>query len=538
MRDSRSWTSLALVAVAAGVALRTIQYGAQSSLWVDEAALARNIVDRSWIDLARPLDFAQYAPLGFLWLQKATTIAGTGELALRAVPFAGSIIALALFAVVARRLLSPAAGAIAIAMFALGSPFIYFAAQAKPYSTDVTIAVALTLLVLSASRAPVSVRRWIAMACAGVASAFFSQPATFVIAGQGPILIGIEWRRGGASRRRARAAAVGLALLLVGAATIAFLSVSDADLAYARDVWTAWFAPFPPRTLEDITWYWMRLTTSFAVPPFAPPRLDGGLRYAASPLYALAALAGVVLWWRSGRGEHALIVASPVVVATAASALQLYPLGGRLSIYLLPLLILAAARGWQGIVDLVSKHVSGAPGSAIVAVGAVLALGPPAAAMAGNLPPFYLEHLRPVMAEVRRAWQPGDHAYVYYGAGQAFRFYAPRVGFGPQDYTMGRCARAAPRAYLQDLDRLRGRPRLWVLFTHGASRGEETAYVRDYLDRVGRRMSSVEISARGSHLGAGALAYLYDLSRPTLVEVTEPGPIDLWPLACYGTMTP
>ena len=48
----------------------------------------------------------------------------------------------------ARRVLNEFGQAVAVTAFALGSPFIYFGAQAKPYSTDVAVALLLTWLLL------------------------------------------------------------------------------------------------------------------------------------------------------------------------------------------------------------------------------------------------------------------------------------------------------------------------------------------------------------------------------------------------------
>src|SRR5437764_15089601 len=66
--------------LAAGIGLRVWQYSANSSLWVDEAALARNVIDRSVVELFAPLDHGQVAPWGFLLLEKlAVWIFGNNE---------------------------------------------------------------------------------------------------------------------------------------------------------------------------------------------------------------------------------------------------------------------------------------------------------------------------------------------------------------------------------------------------------------------------------------------------------------------------
>ena len=68
----RRWTIALLIAVAGGLWLRVVEFGAHRSFSIDEAALARNVIGRSWRQLVEPLDFAQVAPPLFLWLQKAS----------------------------------------------------------------------------------------------------------------------------------------------------------------------------------------------------------------------------------------------------------------------------------------------------------------------------------------------------------------------------------------------------------------------------------------------------------------------------------
>src|SRR5690348_5153488 len=99
-----AWRWAVIVAIPVGVGLRAWQYFAQASLVLDEAAVARNVLDRGVLGLLTPLDYAQVAPPGFLLLVKlATALFGPAEWALRLTPFIFGLAALLLFPLVARR---------------------------------------------------------------------------------------------------------------------------------------------------------------------------------------------------------------------------------------------------------------------------------------------------------------------------------------------------------------------------------------------------------------------------------------------------
>jgi len=536
MRMARLWQFLTVAAVAAGALLRAVQYFANSSLWVDEAALSRNILDRSFVELTQPLDYAQSAPIGFLFAQKVMVTFGSSELLLRALPFAASLAALILFTVLVRRLLTEFGQAVAVAAFALGSPFVYFAAQAKPYSIDVAVTLLLTWLLLRGTDKSRSIGYWVLCGVIAVAGCAVSHAATLLVATQ-CVVLGWAYWRGQVPLSRSQFMTVQV-LWIAGVASSAWLalnSISAPDLAYSREVYSAWFLPVP-QTAGDVMWLVRRLVDSFGLPQFAPPRLDGGLRFAAPWLYAIVALVGFgVLWVRQRYAALALLL--PILAAIAASAVRMYPMGGRHTLYLLPILIVGAAAGWEFLTVALRERI-GVRSPVLMWGAAVLFLAAPIAAIARNLPPFYLEHLRPAAEYVRDHWQAGDSLYVYYGAGQAFRYYAPRVGLVDSGYRLGRCARGEPVEYLRELDEFRGRRRVWSLFTHATADGAELTLLRDYLDRAGPRLDTFEVAAAGEHAGMGAHAYLNDLGAAGPPEALVPPAVDLWPMACYGTMTP
>ena len=63
---SRRWgDALAIVAILVGSSLRIFHCWSIGPFWGDEAALAYNLISRSYLQLTRPLDLFQAAPVGF-----------------------------------------------------------------------------------------------------------------------------------------------------------------------------------------------------------------------------------------------------------------------------------------------------------------------------------------------------------------------------------------------------------------------------------------------------------------------------------------
>jgi hypothetical protein len=512
------WIALLLL----GAALRLWQYAAGASQWLDELALSRGVLGLSWPALlSGPLPFAQVAPKGFTLLEKAgTELWGANDLGLRLLPLISSLAALWLFARLARRVLAhPAAVALAIALFALLPALICYAAQVKPYASDLAVALALTLLaaeMASAGERPAAGRLLLAGAAAA-AAVLVSHAAALVLAGLGVALVAGTVVTG---HRRGLAwlgITAGIWALAGGAAAVA---ASRELPPWVRDyLWHFWapaFGPRPHTLAGDAHW----LSGSLA-------RLlgAGGLGYPWAPLYAGLAVLGVIALWRRAPAL-ALLLFAPTAVALTAAELRLYPFDSRLVLFVVPALILAIAAGVEAIAAIrfargrPARATAGTPGhAAALALPAVLvyvaALVPAIFGFGANPPVYRIEETRPLLRSVAARRQAGDAIYVYYGAGHALRFYGPRYGFQPEDYLLGGCHRGDTRAYLLDLDRFRGRRRVWVLFSHAQPHLGEEATMLAYLDRLGARLLTLRTLPHGRMFGLPAEAFLYDLSAAT-----------------------
>jgi hypothetical protein len=71
--SSEAGDRVALVLLGLGIAVRVRDWLYGRCLWVDEAMLALNLMQRDFAGLLAPLDQHQMAPPGYVWAVKAST---------------------------------------------------------------------------------------------------------------------------------------------------------------------------------------------------------------------------------------------------------------------------------------------------------------------------------------------------------------------------------------------------------------------------------------------------------------------------------
>jgi hypothetical protein len=210
--------------------------------------------------------------------------------------------------------------------------------------------------------------------------------------------------------------------------------------------------------------------------------------------------------WRTRRDET-LLLFGPVAVTFGAAVFRQYPFGGRVILFLSPAFLLCAAAGARLLTDGLAR--------ARVArlLTALLVASPPALALIADPPVYLNEETRPLLARLAANWLPADVIYVYYGAERAFDFYAPRFGVTAAAAVLGKCHREDPRKYLREIDVLRWRPRVWILFAHAIPSLDEQPLMRAYLGQIGK--------GRQAFWSTGAALELYDLSDPARLATTS-----------------
>jgi hypothetical protein len=320
---SQAWQRRLIWAfLAIGLAARCLRFWLRFGLWEDECFLCVNFIDRGFLDLLKPLDCHQTAPVLFLWVELAVTrLLGFSELPLRLMPFVASLGGFVLFAHIARRLLSGAALVVAVAVMAVAYPGIRYAAEAKQYATDFFLATALIALVLEWWRSPRQAGWLWALAIVSPVAVAASYPCLFV-AGGVAAFVGLA-----ATAQRRWRCLLPLGLMAVAvAATFALLYIGSmrgqtaAEIEWMRVTWHRAFPPAIGHPLALARWLIVTHTGSMLAVPVGAD--NGG-----SSLTFLLCAAG--LWALARRRQWGLVVlaVAPLGFQMAAAAMRRYPYG-------------------------------------------------------------------------------------------------------------------------------------------------------------------------------------------------------------------
>jgi uncharacterized membrane protein len=492
---------LSIGGVLFGVLVRLIQYLSNRSLWSDEAMLATNIVDRSYAELLKPLDFNQAAPPLFLWIEKAAIqVFGNSEYALRLFPLIAALISLIAFYKLANRYASEIAAPIAIILFACLKHLLYYATEVKQYSSDVMVTLLLCLLLLPRRHQILNSRQLLLLGLIGSLLIWLSYPTVFVLAG---IEISALLT---ASHSRKQMIVNRSPLYLVW--IVSFVSLYWLTIRGAlsnESLTSSWEAKYP-NSLLDISWLFNAVVQFF----YNPLGFDLGLPH---DIAIFAFIVGCIACYRRNR-SLLLTVAAPLIVTLIAAFLHKYPFRDRLVLFLTPLALLILAESIPFLLTQF-RHRHRLALALGVLVSCVLLAPPIVQASQLVAYPTQVEELRPVIAYVRSHQQPGDRLYVYRSAKQQFFYYAPRYGYAPTDYVVGKLAMVSGNSRKpklsekgvkqtkQEVERFKGNPRVWFLFCR-ASDVEERKFL-SIIQPIGQQLDGFK-----QH---NAFVYLYDLSR-------------------------
>jgi hypothetical protein len=518
--------------VALGSTLRILAYVANPSLSIDESYLALNLVERSPSELIGALAFNQAAPVGFLEAEKLIiAILGRDEYALRFLPLLLSLVALVFFCGVAQRVLRPSAALVAVVIFALLDPLVYYSATAKQYAFDVIAAVTILTLALVLEERPLRRRDILALTLLGGLLVWFSHASVFVLGGVA-LLLGIrcigdrDWRRTSAlvAMVGVWAASFAVEYLLTRSNLTGIVGSFETDGGGLLTPGQPGPSVFERAT--DRLRYLVGLEDTASGDPILAS-LPLYVNRSLTVLILLIAGAGFISLLRQ-RPRLALLLATPAVLAAIASAGDQYPLVGRTLLFLLPSVALCIGEGARVLLALVARKSLIAT-VAVAITASILAIAILPAIHVFN--PRRTEEMKLALRHLGMHHRSGDTLYVSNQAQYAFAYYHlcscsnfdPRAAWPFSTTSDGPDQRAAavetrsPRLIIEASPPapdevsavtrpLIGRSRVWVLFADAPDYQKQP--LLDNLDRHGRRLR--QFRAPGPSAVAASL-YLYDL---------------------------
>lgn len=256
--------------------------------------------------------------------------------------------------------------------------------------------------------------------------------------------------------------------------------------------WRKGFVPFSGMNLNYLGWLMDKFLSIFRDP----------VGMSSANLVVLSFFIGSISMFKKRRKEFFLL-ASPIIFMLMASVARLYPLHGRLLLFSVPLILLFIAEGTREIQAKTSFPVN------IILIPLIgLLFVAPISQMPRRLlnNPHKREEIRPVLNFVKQHKQIDDTLYLYYDSIYAFKYYADKYGFNEDsNIIVGVAARNKREEFIKDLDKLRGRGRVWFIFSHVYNREvNEKELFLCYLDQIGSKLIFFE--------RPGAYVYLYDLS--------------------------
>jgi hypothetical protein len=319
-----------------GILLRVLVYFQNRSLIIDEANLARNVVEKSGTDFFQSLDYEQYCPPIFMLLTKLNThLFGVNEFSLKLWPLLGGIGLLVFFWLLLKELVKESVVHWYLLLsLSFSSLAIRYSTEFKQYSLDALLTLVLIYVALQFRGTKWTVKNTLIWSFLGSLMIWMSMPSIFILAAIGFAFLYESW----ATERTFPVGLVfagGFWLLNFGGYFWTVL-YQDSTSGLLQDYHQNFFFEFIPTTIADASRSFnllLGLMTSIT------DRTAVGLIFCA--LFLSIGSYRII----KKKKFEALLLLLPVLFVLIASNLKLYSLIPRLSLFLIPICLLLMGVG-------------------------------------------------------------------------------------------------------------------------------------------------------------------------------------------------
>ncbi|KAA3621749.1 MAG: hypothetical protein DWQ02_27180 [Bacteroidetes bacterium] len=409
LKQEKIFKYLSLAILITGGITRLVIFLQNRSLFLDEANLARNVVEKSPEAFFKALDYEQYAPPLFLLIQKFNVWwLGASEYAVRFFPLVAGLISLFLLYKIALKFIKPGPGLVFILfVFSFSEYFLHFGTEGKQYSSDVMFALLLIHEALK-DHARFTATTFLKWTILGIVVIWFSMPSVFILAGVGIYLFAIQFLK----KEKKNLMAIGTMIVLWLVSFIQYyFKILSADLNsdYLQNFHAPYFLPLIPTSGGDLSRI-MEILGSV---------LSTSVGHTAIALITglVSTIVGAWVVYKNDRKKWLLLLI-PVFAVFGASAFRQYSLIPRLTLFFIPVVILLAGIGIQRLFDV--KKIW------LTLVFSILILGTLAIhdGVKYLWKPYQIEEIRLVLDQVSLEAEKDDLLYINHSAKPAFSFYS------------------------------------------------------------------------------------------------------------------
>jgi hypothetical protein len=505
-RHINFWIALVFII---GIVLHSIQFAFHTSMWFDELTCALNVRDRSFYQLITgSLDYNQVAPVGFLLLEKLSTVMfGINDHAYRFFPFLFSVISMVLFLNISKQFFKGIPLLCVFTLFACSVSQWFYGGEAKQYSGDVAASLFIVWSGLQFMKP--HLKKWVTwiIAVGGFIMILCSLPAV-VIAPLvlSVVLIRLVKKQIALSKQSffLIACCWGIACLLLTlyAKYVISSTVQDAMSNY----WKRGFLPLDnivgtlswiPYTLNKELGFFLTFWMIDTVP---------AIKYISLALVILS-LPGLVYLFQKHKSVT-IILFSPLCTAILLATFKVLPFDTRVALYATWPLLFSGIAGIQALQQWIPKLFTPTV-SAVTGLGIALPIALITILKPSERPPFQGQPTQLVLHELKKQMQPGDILFVYFKTRHALNFYGPAEGV--TQYRIGGNYKTI-EPHLRQLDSLKGNKRVWFMYSQWTETQTFPDSIKTYLGKViGKEIGRIP-DPHGGTEDLEAAAYLYDLT--------------------------
>ncbi len=329
-----------IAALCLGVAVRLAVYFQQRSVFLDEANLIQNLIERPYLGLFQNLNYQQYSPPLFSVITKfIISNFGNNELTIRLFPLLCGVATLFLFYAFAKKYLAPLPLFFAVSFMAFDKVFIDYSTECKQYASDAFVSVGLLYLSQIIDYQYFNLKKISIWAFVGAFAIWLSMPAVFVLVGVGFYYVYSFYKNKDFKNIGFYALAILFWMINFGIYFILILK-KDATSNALREYHNDYFFAFPPTNTIQIKLLSQQIIGI----------IDHsiGKTAVAIAITLVAWFFGLITLFKTQKSIF-LLITLPVFASLAASACSLYAIPARLMLFFLPLLIFISCIGFQKI---------------------------------------------------------------------------------------------------------------------------------------------------------------------------------------------